>query len=256
MRPRTRAPAPDWRIQALVSHWGLSASEGRAARADAAWWPSTQLTTQRDHVWDRRPTPHREIDIGSTRLAFSGRLCGVRVPRRTRASCENDAAIAATRFLDKVIRPSLMCIGMHSRQAEILVLGTALHESKLRERDQRGGGQALGLFQIEPETHSDIWDNYLRFRPTLARRVEHLLDLEPDRTQQLRDNDRYGAALARIHYERTGLALPDAADLDGQARFWKSHYNTHLGRGRPEDYVRSWTDAFNETGTSNRNWRT
>ena len=41
----------------------------------------------------------------------------------------------------------------------------------------------------------------------------------------------YGAAVCRlIHYQRPE-PLPEAVDIEGEAKFWKQHYNTPLGVG-------------------------
>ena len=59
------------------------------------------------------------------------------------------------------------------------LLGTARVESDLRHRRQIGG-PALGLFQMEPATHNDIWESYLKYRAQLAERVQKLLTSEKD----------------------------------------------------------------------------
>ena len=60
-----------------------------------------------------------------------------------------------------VIRPALTKINLWSRSAEELVLGTAIVESGLTYLKQRGEGPALGLWQIEPATHEDLYTNFL-----------------------------------------------------------------------------------------------
>ena len=71
----------------------------------------------------------------------------------------------ADQFTRLIIRPALKIIGLDFRAAEELLLGTALQESRLTYLHQLGGGPALGLFQMEPGTHDDIWTNYLWNRP-------------------------------------------------------------------------------------------
>src|SRR5260221_162978 len=60
-----------------------------------------------------------------------------------------------------------------------LLLGTALQESGLTYRVQLGGGPARGLFQMEPNTHDDIWDNFLKYRVPLATAVRAFLAGDP-----------------------------------------------------------------------------
>lgn len=135
-----------------------------------------------------------------------------------------------------VIRPALKVIGLWSDAAERLVLGTALVESRLRYLHQIGG-PALGPFQIEPSTHDDLWKHYFPFRQRLAADVQQLATLSrnPD---QLAWNLGYGAAICRIIYWRRPEPLPAATDIRAMGLYWKEHYNTHLGKGKIEDWIR------------------
>ena len=64
-------------------------------------------------------------------------------------------------LLEWVIRPTLHALDMAGERAETLMLATALVESGGRHTRQIGGGPALGLWQMEPETHDDIYTHYL-----------------------------------------------------------------------------------------------
>jgi hypothetical protein len=144
--------------------------------------------------------------------------------------------IDARQLLTLIIRPTLIHIGMHSVAAEQLVLGTALVESGARHLQQVGGGPALGLWQMEPATCLDLEENYIRHRRDLDLLVEGLRTSTAltDGAFELVGNLYYGAAMCRIHYRRVPSALPYAGDISGQARYWKAHYNTALGRGTVE----------------------
>ena len=72
-----------------------------------------------------------------------------------------------------VIQPTLDAMvplwgtGVNHEAAANLLVGTVFQESVIGNQTrlkQVGGGPALGIFQIEPDTHQDIWDNYLAFR--------------------------------------------------------------------------------------------
>lgn len=134
-----------------------------------------------------------------------------------------------------VIRPTLKHLGLWSYAAELLVLGTALVESRLTYLHQIGG-PALGVFQIEPKTHDDVWKNYLLHRDKLAKSVVGLSTpfLNSD---QLAWNFGYGAAMCRIIYWRRPEPLPSALDIQGMGAYWKAHYNTHLGEGTVQGWM-------------------
>jgi hypothetical protein len=106
-------------------------------------------------------------------------------------------------FLATVIRPTLMAIDLDSTAAEQLLLGTAMQESDLVHRRQMGDGPARGFFQMEPFTHNDIWENFLKFHPELAAKITKLLTSPgADKIEELENNDQYACAMARAHYFR------------------------------------------------------
>ncbi len=77
-------------------------------------------------------------------------------------------------LLDLVIRPTLDSLnvvdrGQWSISAEQLMLGTAITESTFGGNTmlRQVEGEALGVFQVEVETHEDIWRNWLRYRNDL-----------------------------------------------------------------------------------------
>ena len=139
-------------------------------------------------------------------------------------------------LLRLVIRPALIHIGLHSQAAEQLVLGTALAESAGKHLHQVGGGPALGLWQMEPATHDDIYENYLKNRRELDALVDGLRTSAAltDGAFELIGNLYYGAAMCRIHYRRIPAAMPYAGSIDGMAHYWKQHYNTPAGKGTVE----------------------
>lgn len=131
-----------------------------------------------------------------------------------------------------VIRPSLEYIGLWSQAAENLVVGTALTESRGEYLKQLGSGPALGLWQMEPATHADIWEHFLAYQDDLADRVRGLQTVRADDFhEELVGNLFYAAAMCRVHYRRVPAALPLPGDKVGLARYWKEHYNTPAGAG-------------------------
>jgi len=145
-------------------------------------------------------------------------------------------------FRKTVIQPVLLRFGVKNIAAEELLLGTAVQESlNFMYRSQVGGGPAKGYFQMEPATHNDIWDNYLKYRKNLASNVMSFLSTpNADRILELENNDKYAAAMARVHYMRVTAPLPKAGDVAAQARYWKQYYNTPLGKGVPHEYINKW----------------
>lgn len=134
-----------------------------------------------------------------------------------------------------VIRPALQYIELWSQAAENLVLGTALVESNAEYLHQVRG-PALGLWQMEPATHDDIFANFLKYNATLRELVRELQTPAAitHGASELIGNLYYGAAMCRIHYRRVKDPLPRAKDPEAMAAYWKAHYNTPLGKGTVE----------------------
>jgi hypothetical protein len=136
-----------------------------------------------------------------------------------------------------IIRPTLVYLELWSDVAEELLLATAAHESLLGHYLVQVNGPALGLYQIEPATHDDVWQNYLKFRNKLSKKVVQLQTPSINPKNQLVYNFAYSTAIARIIYYRCPKKLPKADDIEGLAQYWKSHYNTFLGKGSIDDFI-------------------
>ena len=138
-------------------------------------------------------------------------------------------------FRDCVIKPSLQAIGLYSLPAEQLLLGTAVQESRLTYLKQLNG-PALGIYQMEPNTYNDIWDNYLKYNSSLATKIGfHTLDKTD--VNELVINLDYATIMCRLQYYRQSEKLPEKNDIEGFAMYWKKYYNTEKGKGTiPEFY--------------------
>jgi len=144
--------------------------------------------------------------------------------------------LSPTEFRRQVIVPSLVAMGFAGTAAERLLLGTALAESGLRHLKQVRG-PALGLYQIEPATHHDLWHNYLRFRPHLASLAKLFLAPRQPLHRQLVWNLAYATAIARLIYFRDPEPLPAAEDSAALAAYYKRVFNTSLGRASPKRFA-------------------
>ena len=147
--------------------------------------------------------------------------------------------IDPTQFTQYIIRPALKEIGLHSDAAAELLLGTALQESNLRYLKQLGGGPALGVFQMEPATHDDIWNNFLVYKPELGSKINALV-CHNRSSEKMIWNLYYAAAMCRVHYYRVSDPLPGQGDYEGQAAYYKEYYNTPAGAATEEEYLENW----------------
>jgi len=156
-------------------------------------------------------------------------------------------------FIREVIDPAIAALPLDETKGETvaglqqLLIGTALQESDLIHTRQIGGGPALGYFQMEPATHDDIWDNYLRYRKETAAKVLAVTGLTSGtpKAALLEVNHVYAALMARVHYRRrTKGKLPAAGDIKAMAALWKQVYNTPKGKGKAEEFEEKYYAAM------------
>lgn len=145
-----------------------------------------------------------------------------------------DYGLDTKQFRLAIVRPVLQKLELWRPAAENLVVGTALHESHLKYVKQISG-PALGLFQMEGPTHADIHRRFLQMGPAvLNKRVtqlaSHYLTDIPDPGEMV-FNLAYATAMCRVHYFRVKEGLPPSDRADLLAQYWKTYYNTRLGRG-------------------------
>lgn len=147
-------------------------------------------------------------------------------------------------LLTLVVRPTLTLLGAHSRAAEQLVMGTIYQESRAIYIKQLGKGPALGIVQMEPATHRDIWENYLRYKSELADKVASLASAHHHQSGHVRVNEKelianlaYAVAMCRVHYRRERDPLPPADNVRALGEYWKRHYNTYQGAGTVDEFV-------------------
>lgn len=143
----------------------------------------------------------------------------------------------ARQLRDYIIVPTLQELGMLSKPAVQLLLGTCAQESHMGEYIHQQGGPALGIYQMEPATHADIWANFILHRDDLAGRLWNYL---PDHSRcpdprHLMWNLPYATAMCRLHYYRVSAPIPN--NLIDQAAYYKKHYNTAGGAASESGYI-------------------
>ena len=122
-------------------------------------------------------------------------------------------------------------------EAVNLIYETGMAESGYRALVQSGGGPALSFFQIEPATAKDIFNNYVEYREPLVQALI-LLGIDPmDLDFSVKTNIAVAICMCRFHYRRVPSAIPKTKE--GRAKYWKKHYNTELGKGTIEHYLKA-----------------
>lgn len=139
---------------------------------------------------------------------------------------------------------------LNSPEAIDLLMLTAATESKLGTFIRQVRGPAEGIFQMEPATETDIFNNFLKHNKALNEwPLIYTLTRSPhqmsDATRDLVFNLAYQIAMARIHYWRVLAPLPKRSSptyITDLAEYWKRHYNTPLGKGTVAKAERDFID--------------
>lgn len=137
----------------------------------------------------------------------------------------------AQQLKELVIEPVLKDTGLYSEVAVNLLLGTAAQESRMGYYLKQVKGPALGIYQIEPET---AWWLLKKYRD----KAEHYLNEIHTVEEQLIIDLALQTLVCRLKYYSIKEPLPDDPnDVWKLAHYWKKYYNTHLGKGTPEEFV-------------------
>ena len=144
-------------------------------------------------------------------------------------------------FKNLILVPTLKAVDLYSESVVNLLLGTAIQESRLTYLKQKGGGPALGLFQIEPATLDDIYFRYLlrEDKRELMGRVQKFTTAQSVREQVI-GNIPFAVVIARIRYLMVPEALPAYDDLQALGEYWKRFYNTTAGKGEAHEFVENY----------------
>lgn len=127
---------------------------------------------------------------------------------------------------------------MAKANAVNLLLGTAAVESAFGTYlKQLGRGPAVSVFQIEPATEKDIWENWLKFKPDLMKGLEEQFNVTGPNPKKLISDLGYAIVMARIFYLRKQEPIPHSDDIEALGRYWKTYYNTRLGKGTVDKFV-------------------
>ena len=129
-----------------------------------------------------------------------------------------------------IIKPTLDKLVMNSDAAVELLLFTCAVESDGGSYLKQIKGPALGIYQMEPATYNDIWQNFIRLDNNLLLQFGiHFGAYRMPPEERLIYDLEFATAMARVHYRRVPKALPDAKIPNDIWEYYKKYYNTRQG---------------------------
>jgi hypothetical protein len=146
-------------------------------------------------------------------------------------------------LIELIIRPALKQMDAHNSGAEQLVVGTCAKESALGFYvHQLGEGPALGIFQMEPATYDNLWNQYLVDQDRTKRLILSSCgySVVPPADRLITDF-KLAAMMCRARYLWVSHPLPNFGDINGQATYWAKYYNGNPITGVPSAYVEAYT---------------
>lgn len=156
---------------------------------------------------------------------------------------------ATVNYLDKEIGEYFNG-ALNKPEAVDLLFGTCCVESDCGYRVRQISGPALGIMQMEPATHYDIWLNFIANNAGLLEFATMYLvpygynktttKIIAERMQRHLEFDlRYAIIMARLHYYRVSAAIPELGPgyITDLGEYWKKYYNTIDGRGGVGEFV-------------------
>lgn len=141
--------------------------------------------------------------------------------------------MVVSQFRDFILRPTLEMIGLYSKSAEVLILGTGLVESGFNYIKQigtiRNGG--FGFFQCENATYLDIV-RYLKVNKKLGDRITAACNIDyfPPTVEPVIWNLRLAVCICRADFFQVTKPLPSENDAMGLAQYHKKYYNSLKGK--------------------------
>ena len=159
---------------------------------------------------------------------------------------------------DHIIKHALDCmLGKYNTpEARFMLLCISATESNCGESIKQIGGPALGIWQMEPDTHDDIFKNCDALKSN-----EHLIEVLDDALVNLIPGDLnpystliysplYACIMARLKLAMTPEPLPslptDANDTQRHYAYYLDHYHGRKADGTPagKATVGHWLEAL------------
>lgn len=138
-------------------------------------------------------------------------------------------------FRKLIVQSTLYDLMLYSENAEELLVFTCAVESDGGTYLQQLKGPAIGIYQMQPVTYNDLWQNYIKSNgPLMLRLFSNFCVASIPSEDRLIYDLRFATAMTRIFYDRIKQLLPSAKDENAIWEYYKEYYNTSLGAAQKD----------------------
>jgi len=140
-----------------------------------------------------------------------------------------------------IIKPVLATLHMYSEDAVELLVFTCATESNGGTYLKQLNGPALGIYQMEPKTHYDLWRTYISPNTNLAMLMgSNFNAFRLPETERLIYDLYYATAICRLFYLRHIEPIPNCKDVEAIWAYYKKYYNTDLGAAIKDESIKKY----------------
>jgi hypothetical protein len=127
------------------------------------------------------------------------------------------------------------CLGYGiNHTAHLLIVETATTETGLGRIKDTTLGAGMGICQFDKMPFYDIRKRSAKYKEKIYEELG--VDIDLVEWEHLRYNSFLSLLFCRLFYKPIPKQIPD--DIKERAIYWKKYYNTELGKGTAEHYLR------------------
>jgi hypothetical protein len=145
-----------------------------------------------------------------------------------------------TQFREDIVVPPLSALNIRSPHIVELLVFTCAVESAGGTYVKQVKGPALGIYQIEPKTFTDLWTNYILRKPDIVNMLS--LHFSINRIPQPEEviHDLRLATICTALYYQYKRAIPIDSNIDTLWNLYKKYYNTDLGAAEEVQSIKAY----------------
>jgi hypothetical protein len=145
-----------------------------------------------------------------------------------------------TQFREDILIPAMQALQIHGEPIRELLVFTCAVESNGGTYLKQIKGNALGIYQIEPNSFTDLWYNYIIRKPDIVNMLS--LNLNINRIPAPHDlisNLTLATVCCALYYQSKN-AKPTSLDENELWDIYKTLYNTVDGKAEKEPSIKAY----------------